>query len=84
MLEGKNLSTGCSGLTMDPRNPDVLIAGLWDFRRTGWTFRSGGEGPKAKSGSGLYQSFDGGNKWRQIKPTKNNGLPKETVRAHRE
>ena len=31
----------------DPRNPDVLFAGLWDFRRKGWTFRSGGDGPKA-------------------------------------
>src|ERR1035437_9882864 len=43
VLKGGNLSTGCSGLAMDPRNPDRLFAGLWDFRRRGWTFRSGGE-----------------------------------------
>ncbi len=41
VLKGGNLSTGCSGLAMDPRNPDRLFAGLWDFRRKGWTFRSG-------------------------------------------
>ena len=35
---------------MDPKNPDVLFAGLWDFRRKGWTFRSGGERPDAPSG----------------------------------
>ncbi len=45
ILKGPNLSTGCSGLTMDPRNPDRLFTGLWDFRRKGWTFRSGGDGP---------------------------------------
>src|SRR5712672_502851 len=45
-----NASTGCSSLTMDPQNPEVLLAGTWDFRRKGWTFRSGGEGPNASSG----------------------------------
>src|SRR5207302_10695462 len=33
VLAGANLSTGCSSVTMDPRNPDVLLAGMWDFRR---------------------------------------------------
>ena len=46
VLPGPNLSTGCSGLAMDPRNPDRLFAGLWDFRRKGWTFRSGSDGPQ--------------------------------------
>src|SRR3954463_6539588 len=35
VLKGSNPSTGCSGVTMDPKNPEVLIAGLWDFRRKG-------------------------------------------------
>ena len=39
------------------------IAGLWDFRRKGWTFRSGGERPDAPSGSGLFRSTDGGKTW---------------------
>ncbi|MHB8418223.1 MAG: WD40/YVTN/BNR-like repeat-containing protein [Myxococcales bacterium] len=63
VLKGQNLSTGCSGLAMDPANPKVLFAGLWDFRRKGWTFRSGGDGPEAPSGSGLYRSDDGGESW---------------------
>src|SRR6266480_3837051 len=42
ILTGPNLSTGCSTIAIDPRNPDVLFAALWDFRRKGWTFRSGG------------------------------------------
>jgi hypothetical protein len=36
---------------MDPVHSNVLFAGMWDFRRKGWTFRSGGDGPKAPSGS---------------------------------
>lgn len=66
VLKGSNLSTGCGGLTMDPKNPDVVFASLWDFRRQGWTFRSGGEGPTAKSGSGLFRSADGGKTWAEI------------------
>jgi photosystem II stability/assembly factor-like uncharacterized protein len=73
VLPGGNPSTGCSSVTMDPKNPDVLIAGLWDFRRKGWTFRSGGEGPTAPSGSGMFRSTDGGKTWAPI--TANKGLP---------
>ena len=47
VLKGGNLSTGCGSIAMDPNNPDVLFASLWDFRRKGWSFRSGGDGPKA-------------------------------------
>ncbi len=63
VLKGANASTGCSGLTMDPTNPDVLLSGTWDFRRKGWTFRSGGDGPTAPSGSALYRTTDGGKTW---------------------
>ena len=48
-----------------PKNPDVLLAGMWDFRRKGWTFRSGGDGPNAPSGSGMFRSTDGGRTWRR-------------------
>jgi photosystem II stability/assembly factor-like uncharacterized protein len=75
ILRGKNLSTGCSGLTMDPKNPEVLIAGMWDFRRKGWTFRSGGDGPDAPSGSGMYCSGDGGKHWRTLSARTSKGLP---------
>jgi photosystem II stability/assembly factor-like uncharacterized protein len=75
VLKGPNLSTGCSGLAMDPRNPARLFAGLWDFRRKGWTFRSGGEGPKAASGSGLYLTEDGGKSWTRLDEKSAKGLP---------
>jgi photosystem II stability/assembly factor-like uncharacterized protein len=77
VLRGENLSTGCSSVAMDPVHSNVLFAGLWDFRRKGWTFRSGGEGPKAPSGSGLFRSDDGGTTWTKLTSTTNAGLPKE-------
>ncbi len=55
-----NPRTGCADVLMDPRNPDVLYASLWEFRRTPWSFSSGGEG------SGLFKSTDGGKNWQKI------------------
>ena len=75
ILPGSNLSTGCSSVTMDPMNPKILLAGLWDFRRKGWTFRSGGDGPLAASGSALYRSSDGGDHWTPMTAAVNSGLP---------
>ena len=66
VLKGSNASTGCSMITMDPRHPKTLYAGMWDFRRRGWTFRSGGEGPEAHSGSGLFKTVDGGVTWTEL------------------
>jgi len=53
-------NTGCSGLAIDPANPDLIYAGMWDFRRTGWSFRSGGPG------SSFFRSEDGGKTWTSI------------------
>jgi photosystem II stability/assembly factor-like uncharacterized protein len=75
VLKGANLSTGCSGVSMDPKNPDILFAGLWDFRRKGWTFRSGGDGPDSPSASGLYRTADGGKTWTPLTAAANKGLP---------
>ncbi|MFL6604763.1 MAG: WD40/YVTN/BNR-like repeat-containing protein [Steroidobacteraceae bacterium] len=75
VLKGSNASTGCGSVAMDPSNPDVLLAGLWDFRRQGWTFRSGGNGPHANSGSGLYRSTDGGKTWTEELAQSHKGLP---------
>jgi photosystem II stability/assembly factor-like uncharacterized protein len=75
VLRGANLSTGCSMISMDPANPRTLYAGMWDFRRRGWTFRSGGEGEKAPSASGLFKSTDGGATWTELTSTSAAGLP---------
>jgi photosystem II stability/assembly factor-like uncharacterized protein len=58
-------NTGCSDLAVDPQDSHILYAGMWQFRRTPWSFRSGGPG------SGLFKSTDGGDTWRPLKQ----GLP---------
>src|SRR5207253_5788231 len=75
VLAGGNASTGCSLMSIDPSSPKTLYAGMWDFRRKGWTFRSGGDGPTAPSGSGLFKSTDGGTSWTQIDSKTARGLP---------
>lgn len=60
-----NATTGCSELAMDPQNPNILYAAFWEFRRTAYSFNSGGEN------SGLYKSIDGGKSWNKI----HNGFP---------
>ena len=75
ILKGANASTGCSMISMDPQNPRTIYEGLWDFRRKGWTFRSGGEGPTAFSGSGFFKSTDGGVKWTELDEKSAPGLP---------
>jgi photosystem II stability/assembly factor-like uncharacterized protein len=68
-------STGCSMISMDAKDSKTLYAGLWDFRRKGWTFRSGGDGPTAFSGSGLFKSTDGGATWKELDEKSAAGLP---------
>ncbi|HVT59592.1 MAG TPA: hypothetical protein VHR45_14465 [Thermoanaerobaculia bacterium] len=60
--------TGGSELVMDPSNPNKLFAGMWDYRRWPWFFRSGGPG------SGLYVTYDGGATWKRL--SEDDGLPK--------
>ena len=75
ILKGANASTGCSMMSMDKSHPQTIYAGMWDFRRKGWTFRSGGDRPNAPSGSGLFKSTDGGATWTELDPNSARGLP---------
>jgi len=75
ILKGTNLSTGCSMISMSSQDPKVLFAGMWDFRRKGWTFRSGGENPAASSGSGFFMTTDGGATWKDLDEKSAKGLP---------
>jgi photosystem II stability/assembly factor-like uncharacterized protein len=58
-------NTGCTSLDIDPQNPDILYAAMWEFRRTPYSFHSGGPG------CALYKSTNGGAEWKNI----HNGLP---------
>src|SRR5438309_730098 len=62
----KDADTGASDVCMDPSNPRILFAGLWQTRRRPWEMTSGGPG------SGLYVSRDGGDSWKQLT---GHGLP---------
>jgi photosystem II stability/assembly factor-like uncharacterized protein len=75
VLKGANASTGCSMLSMDPSNARTLYAGMWDFRRRGWTFRSGGDSATAPSASSLFKSTDGGATWTDLTAAAGSGLP---------
>jgi photosystem II stability/assembly factor-like uncharacterized protein len=63
----RNDSTGAIELVMDPNNPDVLYAALWQAGRKPWLLISGGQG------SGIFKTTDGGDHWTEI--TRNPGLP---------
>jgi photosystem II stability/assembly factor-like uncharacterized protein len=76
-IKAPNLSTGCTAIAIDPTNPDIMFACLWDFRRKGWEYRSGGDGPDKPSASSLFRSTDGGNTWTEITTEGNKGFPKK-------
>ena len=69
VLAGANGSTGCGMLARSPQEPKTIFADMWDFRRQGWTFRSGGPG------SGLFKSTDGGDTWTELTSSNAKGLP---------
>ncbi|HEX7363436.1 MAG TPA: sialidase [Bryobacteraceae bacterium] len=62
--------TGCSGLTLSPRNPNLMFAGMWQVKMRTYGEFSGGPG------SGVYKSTDGGKTWTHIV---GHGLPKPPV-----
>ena len=57
--------TGCADIEVDPQEPSVMYAAMWQVRREPHFFTSGGPG------SGLYKSTDGGDHWTRI----TRGLP---------
>ncbi len=62
-------NTGCSGLAMDAKDPNLLLAGTWQVVMHTWAMFSGGPG------SSVYRSRDGGTTWTKL----DDGLPKPPV-----
>ncbi|MCS7047141.1 MAG: hypothetical protein NZO58_12355, partial [Gemmataceae bacterium] len=68
-------AVGAIDVCLDPNNPRIVFAALWQAERRPWRLDSGGPG------SGLYRSNDGGDTWTLLGPggkTKDgddNGLP---------
>ena len=65
----KDENTGGSDVEIDPSNPDVVYASMWEVREGPWEDRNEFNG----SGGGLFKSTDGGNTWNALK----NGLPQD-------
>ncbi len=62
-------NVGAIDLAIDPRNPRIIYASLWNTRRPPWTIYPPSIGP----GGGLYKSTDGGSNWTEL----TGGLPME-------
>ncbi|HEY8296958.1 MAG TPA: hypothetical protein VIG32_02920 [Candidatus Baltobacteraceae bacterium] len=58
--------SGASDLASSAKTPNVVYAGMWEYRRTGWSLESGG------ARDGLFKSTDGGATWTQLN---GHGLP---------
>src|SRR5262245_14238165 len=64
----RDAKSGGNEIIVDPGNPQVIYAALWEAYRNSWEMSSGGPG------SGIFKSIDGGDHWAEI--SHNPGLPK--------
>ncbi|HEX4934848.1 MAG TPA: glycosyl hydrolase, partial [Gemmatimonadaceae bacterium] len=67
----RDANTGAIDISVDPSNPNVLYAALWEAYRKEYQMSSGGPG------SGLFKSTDGGETWTEI--TRTPGMPAGTI-----
>ena len=63
-------NTGCSGLSMDAHDPNVLFAGMWEVVMHTWAMFSGGPG------SSIHVTRDGGTTWTRLSDP---GLPRSPL-----
>lgn len=70
-----NDTTGATDLELDPSNPEVVYAAMWQRVRLGGSHMVGAGG-----GSGLYKSIDGGRSWTRLTdPARATGLPTRDI-----
>jgi photosystem II stability/assembly factor-like uncharacterized protein len=65
----KDENTGASDVEIDPSNPDVIYASMWEVREGPWEDGNEVNG----TGGGLFKSTDGGSTWHPL----TNGLPND-------
>ncbi|MBV9622899.1 MAG: glycoside hydrolase, partial [Acidobacteria bacterium] len=70
----KDENTGGSDVEIDPENPDVVYAALWQSRLGPWE----DDNAFAGAGGGLFKSTDGGTNWHKL----SRGLPDNVVQAN--
>ena len=63
-----NENAGAVDLIIDPQDPNILYAGIWERERRAWNFTEAG------LGSGIYKSVDAGASWNKISGGKS-GFP---------
>ena len=69
----KDENTGGDDVTIDPHDPNIIFATLWESREGPWE-----NGAWAGTGGGIYKSTDGGTTWKKL----SKGLPENLVQAH--
>ena len=62
----QDADTGGADVVIDPQNPQIVYASLWEARQAPWE-----NGEFGGPGSGLFKSSDGGATWKQL----SKGLP---------
>src|SRR5262249_15316520 len=66
-------NAGASDVEIDPQNPNVVYAGMWESRMGPWEDNNFYEGTHG----GLYKSVDGGSTWTKL----TRGLPADVMQA---
>src|SRR5256714_7656012 len=69
----KDENTGAADVQIDPANPEIVYAALWEAREGPWE-----NGSWNGTGGGIFKSIDGGKTWQQL----TNGLPNDIVQAN--
>ncbi|MHB1744208.1 MAG: VPS10 domain-containing protein [Acidobacteriaceae bacterium] len=70
----KDENTDGSDVAIDPKDPQVVYASLWDERLGPWE----DDNTYAATNGGLFKSIDGGTTWKPL----TNGLPKDLVQIN--
>src|SRR5262245_29347703 len=68
----KDVNTGGKDVDIDPSNPDIVYATLWEQRQGPWE-----NGAWGGTNGGIFKSSDGGSTWKQL----TQGLPSGLINA---